>query len=183
MFFTGKGDDGKTGWLGEGRLPKYDLRIEALGSIDECSAVLGLARSLIGDTSEASLVLQVQRDLYQMMAEVAASPENAEKFRKIGPDSVKSLESEIQRLEAEVQSPKEFIVSGDTQAGAAFALSRTIVRRAERRVVELYDRELISNPYLGAYLNRLSSLCFVIELYLDKHSGNSQPRLAKRTDL
>ncbi len=182
MFFTGKGDDGKTGWLGEGRLPKYDLRIEALGSLDESSAALGLARSLMGDTPEGRLVLQVQRDLYLLMAEIAAAPENAEKFRKIGLEAVKELEKHIERLEKEVRSPGEFIVSGDSQAGAAIALSRTIVRRAERRVVELYDRGMITNPNLGAYLNRLSSLCFVLELYLTQ-TGMSNLRLAKGSDL
>lgn len=182
MFFTGKGDDGKTGWLGEGRLPKYDLRIEALGSIDESTAALGLARSLIGDTPEGKLVLQLQRDLYQLMAEVAAAPENAEKFRRIGPESVNELEMHIQRFEKEVKSPQEFIISGDSEAGAALALSRTIVRRAERRVVELYDRGMVTNPNLGVYLNRLSSLCFVLELYLSR-SNHSSPTLAKGSDL
>lgn len=183
MFFTGKGDDGSTGWLGEGRVPKYDLRIEALGSVDESTAALGLARSIMGDHPEGPLVLQIQRDLYQLMAEVAASPENAEKFRKIGLDSVKYLETHIQRLEKAVQIPKEFIVSGDTQAGAAIALSRTIVRRAERRVMELLDRGLIVNPYLGVYLNRLSSLCFALEIYLLQQSEISHPTLAKGSDL
>lgn len=179
MFFTGKGDDGSTGWLGEGRIPKYDLRIEALGSLDESSAALGLARSILGDHPEGGVILQIQRDLYQLMAEVAASPENAEKFSKIGLDSVKFLESHIQRLEKAIQIPQEFIVSGDTQAGAVIALSRTIVRRAERRVMELLDRGLIINPYLGIYLNRLSSLCFALEIYFLQQSEKSHPTLAK----
>lgn len=182
MFFSGKGDDGTTGWLGEGRLPKYDLRIETLGAVDESTAALGLARSLMGDTPEGRLVLQVQRNLYHLMAELAAAPENAEKFRKIEDETVKELEEHIERLEKEVRSPGEFIVSGDSQAGAAMALSRTIVRRAERRVVELYDRGMITNPYLSAYLNRLSSLCFVLELVLTQ-TGKSKLRLAKGTDL
>jgi len=182
MFFTGKGDDGLTGWLGEGRLPKYDLRIEALGSIDECTAALGVARSLMGDSPENALVLQVQRDLYQLMAEVAASPENAEKFRKIGPESIKELENQIQRLQSGVQMPADFIVSGDSQASAAIALSRTIVRRAERRVVELIDRGMVINLNLGVYLNRLSSLCFVLEIYLLQQFGKSHPTLAKGSE-
>lgn len=179
MFFSGKGDDGKTGWLGKGRLAKYDLRIEALGAIDECTAALGLARSFMGASPEGDLVLTAQRNLYLLMAEVAAAPENASKFQKIGPQSIQRLEEQILRLETDMTSPKEFIVSGDSQAGAALALSRTIVRRAERRVVELFDRDMISNPNLGAYLNRLSSLCFVLELFVTQQSGKSKIKLAK----
>ncbi|MHB1119881.1 MAG: cob(I)yrinic acid a,c-diamide adenosyltransferase [Bellilinea sp.] len=179
MFFTRKGDDGSTGWLGEGRLPKYDLRIEALGSIDECTASLGLARSMMGDSPESALVLQIQRDLYQVMAEVAASPENAEKFRKIGPGSVTDLENQIQGIQSRIQMPDEFIVSGDSQASAAIALSRTSVRRAERRVMELLDRGMVINPNLGVYLNRLSSLLFVLEIFLLQQSGKSHPTLTK----
>ena len=79
-FYTGKGDDGSTGVLGEGRLPKHHLRMEALGTLDEANAALGMARASTTDSRIKSLLVRLQTDLYQLMAEVAATPENAEKF-------------------------------------------------------------------------------------------------------
>ena len=179
MFFTGKGDDGTTGLLGEGRVPKYDLRMEALGALDEANAALGLARSLMGDIPETVLVLDIQRQLYQLMTETAATPENAARFRKIDERSVKELEAQIGRLSSLIEMPAEFIVPGDSPASAAFSLARTVVRRAERRVVELLDSGMVVNRSMTAYLNRLSSLLFVLEIYILRQAGKQKPTLAK----
>jgi len=179
MGFSGKGDDGTTGWLGKGRLPKHDIRIEALGSLDEATAALGFARSFFSDLPEASLIMRIQTDLYHMMAEVASPAAAAEKFSRINDLKVKDLETEIIRLEALVQMPRDFIIPGDTQAEAALSLSRAIVRRAERRVTEMFSRGMLTNSSLVAYLNRLSSLCFILEIYLLQKSGQAFPRLAK----
>jgi cob(I)alamin adenosyltransferase len=75
--------------------------------------------------------------------------------------------------------PKEFIIPGDTQAGAALDLARTIVRRAERLVAQLLHNLEIENSELLRYLNRLSSLCFVLELFENQAGGKDQPTLAK----
>ncbi|MGZ6316411.1 MAG: ATP:cob(I)alamin adenosyltransferase, partial [Anaerolineales bacterium] len=76
-FFTRKGDDGTTGLLGKSRVPKHDARIEAIGTIDEASAAMGVARAAAKDARCGPLLLAAQRDLYLLMAEVAAVPENA----------------------------------------------------------------------------------------------------------
>jgi cob(I)alamin adenosyltransferase len=73
QFYTRKGDDGTTSWIGKGRLKKFDLRFETLGSLDETSAALGLARGLSGNTQVKEILLHVQRDLSAMMGEVAAT--------------------------------------------------------------------------------------------------------------
>lgn len=179
MVFSGHGDDGTTGILGAGRVPKYDLRMEALGALDEANASLGMARSLMEQASEAQMLLEIQRNLYHMMAEIAATPENAARFTQIDTRTVKGLETHIDRLNDHVRLPNEFIVPGDSTASAVVSVARTVVRRAERRVVELITRGLVTNPELTAYLNRLSSLLFVLELYILQHSGNSKPTLAK----
>ncbi|HEY9089926.1 MAG TPA: ATP:cob(I)alamin adenosyltransferase, partial [Anaerolineaceae bacterium] len=75
--------------------------------------------------------------------------------------------------------PKEFILPGDSQSGAALDLARTVARRAERRMVELAHNKWIQNPELLRYLNRLSSLLFVLELYENQQAGFSQSTLAK----
>ena len=177
-FYTTKGDDGTTSLLGEGRVTKYHARIEAVGTLDEASAALGLARAQCLDALSAPILLEAQRDLYRVMAEVAATPENAEKFRSIDPARVRWLEEQTDALSQQVEMPKEFILPGDSLAGAALSLARAIVRRAERRVVELHDEQAVSNPDLQRYLNRLSSLCFVLELVENKAAGH-QTTLAK----
>ena len=179
MFFTGKGDDGTTGLLGVGRVQKFDRRMEALGTLDEANAALGLARSLMGDIPESALVLEIQRQLYQLMAEIAATPENAARFQKIDEGSVQTLENQIAALSSRIIMPAEFIVPGDSPASAAFSLARTVVRRAERRVVELVDSGMVANRSLMAFLNRLSSLLFVLEIYILQQAGRQKPTLAK----
>jgi len=177
-FYTTKGDDGTTGLLGEGRVTKYHARIEAIGTLDESTAALGLARAQCLDPRSAPIILETQRDLYKLMAEVAATPENAGKFRSIDAARVTWLEEQTDALSEVVDMPKEFIVSGDSLAGAALSLARAIIRRAERRVVELHDEQEVSNPELQRYLNRLSSLCFVLEL-LENQAAGHRTTLAK----
>ncbi len=177
-FYTTKGDDGTTGLLGEGRVPKYHVRMEAIGALDEASAALGLARAQCSAAQTAPILLEAQRDLYKLMAEVAATPENAARFHFINSVRVNWLEQQTDVLSAMVETPKEFILPGDTLGGAALSLARAIVRRAERNVVHLFDEEQVMNPDLQRYLNRLSSLCFVLEL-LENQNAGKKTTLAK----
>ena len=163
-LYTRRGDDGCTGWLGKGRLPKYHPRIEALGAIDEANAALGLARALATQEQTAALIREVQRDLYHLMSELAASPETVERFRTLTVERLQWLETQTDLLTGRVTLPSEFIRPGDTVAGAALDLARTTIRRAERRVAALLDAKEIENPLLLQYLNRLSALCFALEL-------------------
>ncbi len=163
-FYTRKGDDGTTGMLGKNRLPKYHPRIQTIGSLDEASAALGLARSLVQNAALQPILCQAQQDLYGLMAEVAATPENASRFSSIDAVRVDWLETETNRLSKVVDMPKKFILPGETQGSGALALARTVVRRAERNLAELLDLGEVENKELLRYLNRLSSLCFVLEL-------------------
>jgi cob(I)alamin adenosyltransferase len=178
-FYTRQGDDGFTGLLGEGRLPKSHPRLDAVGAIDEATAAIGLARASCQSEQTSPLLLEVQRDLYNLMAEVAATPENAANFRVIDSSRVSWLEDKIEGIGETVEMPKEFILPGDSTSGATFALARTVVRRAERALVQLYHDGDIENITLISYLNRLSSLCFLLELVENKLSGKSTPTLAK----
>jgi cob(I)alamin adenosyltransferase len=178
-FYTGQGDDGYTGVLGEGRIPKYHPKTEAVGVLDEATAALGVARSHSRTQGIPELVLNIQRDLYGLMAEVSATPENAARFRVIDADRVAWLEEQTDEFGKSVEIPKEFVLPGDSMGGAAFSLARTIVRRAERRVAELLHTGDLGNKELLKYLNRLSSLCFLLELVENQSSGKSQPTLAK----
>jgi cob(I)alamin adenosyltransferase len=172
-IYTRAGDDGTTGVLGENRLPKYHPRMETLGALDEASAALGLARALSTVPQSGILLKEIQRDLYTIMAEVAATPENARQFQIMTPRRVQWLESQVDGIVAEAPIPSEFILPGDSLTGAALALARTVVRRAERRVAELLDTGEIENRVLLLYLNRLSSLCFALEVFENAQAGKT----------
>jgi cob(I)alamin adenosyltransferase len=178
-WYTATGDDGTTGLLGEGRVKKHHPRPEAYGTVDETQTALGLARAVMKDREAAEVILRVQRDLYQVMAELAATKEAAPKFRTIGEDQVTWLEQQTDHYGAQLDLPPEFIMSGDSYPGAALDMGRTISRRAERRVVKLLDDNMIENIWLIRYLNRLSSLLFVLARYEDALSGTSKVTLAK----
>ena len=178
-FFTRSGDDGKTGLLGEGRIPKFHPRIEALGALDEASASLGLSRALSQSDSIKSILVDIQRDLYGIMAEIASTSENSTRFRILEIERIQWLESQINDLSYKVPIPKEFILPGDSLSGSALALSRTIIRRAERRVAELLDSGIINNSIILQYLNRLSSLAFILELF-ENQSADQATTLAKK---
>ncbi len=179
-LFSGQGDEGYTGLLGEGRVAKYDLRMEAIGAVDEATAALGIARSQAQAAATGETLLRVQRDLYLLMAETAATPETAARFHQIDAGKVAWLEEQIEALGKQVPMPKEFIVPGDSAAGAYLDLARTIVRRAERRMAELLHRGGVQNQELLRYLNRLSSLCFMLELRENQAAGVEKSTLAKK---
>lgn len=177
--FTGDGDDGRTSLLGEGRVRKDDARVAVCGDLDEASACLGLARSM-SRNEDARLVLSaVQRDLHGVMAEVAALPDSATSFRSIDGSRVAWLEDVIRRWEAFVRLPEGFILPGDCVGSAAAAVARTVVRRAERGVSGLALSGQLENPDLLRYLNRLSSLCFVLELLENREAGVERPTPAR----
>jgi cob(I)alamin adenosyltransferase len=178
-FYTKKGDDGYTGLLGKGRIPKYDRCIDTIGVIDEANSAIALARSLSLQLETSSILISVQRDLYAIMSEIAATPENSERFRKINNDSVSWLETQLDRISDQVSIPDEFIVPGDSRGGAALDLARTVVRRAERQVSRMILTKKIENLNILHYLNRLSSLCFILELYENQAAGKENPTLAK----
>jgi cob(I)alamin adenosyltransferase len=178
-FYTRMGDDGYTGLLREGRIPKNHPIPEAMGSLDEASAALGVARVACQGDASAVIILSVQRDLYSIMAEIAASPEHAVQFRKLNAERLSWLEAQVDQISAQVTLPKDFIVPGDSPAGAALAVARTIVRRAERQVVGLVHTKVVENSELLRYLNRLSSLCFVLELFENQRWGKATPTLAR----
>jgi cob(I)alamin adenosyltransferase len=181
-FFTRSGDEGYTSILGKSKVPKYDLRLEAIGTLDEANAALGIARHHCQDPKSKEFLLHVQHQLYTLMSEMAATPENAERFKGISSEQVGWLEKCTNDISQNAKFPGEFIVPGDTLAGAALDLARAVIRRAERRAAELYHQKMITNPDLLRYLNRLSSFIFALEISEDQFSGRDHLTLAKDPD-
>lgn len=170
-WYTGTGDDGFTGVLGRERVPKYAIRPEAYGTVDEVSAFLGLARAQAHDERVRGLLVSVQRDLYSLMGDLATVPESATRPPWLAADRLAWLETQTDALGAEVTMPRAFIVPGDSLAGATLDIARTVARRAERLVARLaHEGELRDDTPLK-YLNRLSSLLFVLARVEDRGAG------------
>jgi cob(I)alamin adenosyltransferase len=178
-FFTGKGDDGMTNRLGEGRLWKSDPIIDTVGVIDELSSIIGIARSQVGMESIKTTLFQIQRDLYKIMSEVTAAPENRNRFGWIDKNQVEWVEEQIKSFEETVVSPKGFIIPGDSLSGAYLDFARTVCRRAERKVVVLVQNGAMANQTLLSYFNRLSTLFFILELAENTSAGIDSPTMAK----
>ena len=169
---TKTGDKGETGLLYGGRVPKNNLRVEAYGTVDEAVSALGLARSLSAYPRVKEALLAVQKELFTVGAELATDVEQYDKFdahfSRVNAKQVEQLERLIQEIEAEVQMPPTFIVPGASAASATLDLGRTIVRRAERRAVDLLQMGLLKNPEIIRYLNRLSDLVYTLARYENK---------------
>lgn len=174
IFFSGLGDNGSTRILGKGRLSKCDLIIEVIGTIDELCSFLGLARSSCESPETNNIIQHIQHDLQDLMAEIAASDSNQENNIIITSTNVKWIESQIQILGENVKMPLGFIIPGDSYSSAIINVARTVARRAERRAVELFLQNRNNNQEILRYLNRLSSLCFVLELFEIKISDKSK---------
>jgi cob(I)alamin adenosyltransferase len=180
QFYSGRGDDGYTGLLGPERVPKYDLRPEAYGTVDEAQAAIGLARASGCTSQTAEILLAIQRDLYTVMAELAAAGDDDTAFAgSVTSDHLKRLEEWIAQLEKRVEMSREFVVPGDSQPGAALHLARTVVRRAERHTVHLAHDGVLKNPTVVRYLNRLSSLLYVLAIAEDREATGRGATLAR----
>jgi cob(I)alamin adenosyltransferase len=175
---AGSGDDGTTGLLGGGRAPKDDLRLDAYGTIDEASSVLGLAKALATDERVRKLIEGIQRGLYKLGAELATNPDARGTFPTMGAADVEQLDDVMAELEAAVAMPTEFILPGTTPASAALDVSRTVTRRAERLVVRLAREGKLDNRQVQRWLNRLSLLLFVLGRY-EEHVSGTTARPAK----
>jgi cob(I)alamin adenosyltransferase len=166
-IYTKTGDDGTTGLVGGERRPKYDLRIEAVGSVEEANAAIGRARAHIegGDGEIDALLARVQNDLFDLgsdLATPAGSERAGREALRIAASQVERLEAEIDRFTAELEPLRSFVLPGGNRAAAALHLARTIARRAERLMWALAAREPDSvGPEALKYANRLSDLLFV----------------------
>lgn len=167
-IYTKKGDSGTTSLIGGTRVPKYDLRIEAYGTVDEVNAYLGL----IHDQDEARdfrpLIQVIQHHMFTIGSLLAADPGNHQfKLPELKEDDVRLLELSIDKMEKELQPLKNFVLPGGHKANSLAHVARCICRRAERRVVELSDQSEV-DPLIMQFLNRLSDWLFVLARYFSQ---------------
>jgi cob(I)alamin adenosyltransferase len=173
-IYTRTGDDGSTGLLGSGRVPKSDARVEAYGSVDELNAAIGTVRVLDRQHWLEPDLAAVQVQLFQLGAELASSDRAMlEKLVRVGAEDVAALEHWIDRCEAELPPLQRFILPGGSELGASLHVARTVCRRAERRVVALAAAREVE-PELTRYLNRLADLLFVLARWCNRRSGAAE---------
>lgn len=167
-IYTRKGDDGTTGLLYGGRVPKYDVGPAAYGDADEAVAALGVARAECEPGGELfDLLVDLQRQLFVVGAELATRPENRPKLvdgaTRVTAGMVEALEPLIDDVTARFEAPREFVIPGENRVSAALDLARTVVRRAERRAVEAAQAGWLEpDSHVVAYLNRLSDLVWTL---------------------
>jgi cob(I)alamin adenosyltransferase len=172
-IYTRKGDDGTTSlWYG-GRVPKSDPRTEAYGSVDEASSALGVARALCGTAEQdlAADILRLQRELFVVGAELATAPEAAARLEdgvsRITDEMVAALEPLIDGYMEQVDLPPKFVIAGGTQLSAQLDVARSVIRRAERRVVDLDLAGELASGAVRRFLNRASDLAFAMARFAD----------------
>jgi cob(I)alamin adenosyltransferase len=180
-LFTGKGDDGTTKTFAcDQRRSKNSAVSEALGTVDELNAFLGLVKlraetfpeNKILEKSFVQIVDEVQQNLFIVQAELAGSPS-----LKIVEEKVHEVENFINTAEKEMPPIKNFFVSGGTEMAATFDFARTISRRAERRVIAAHETgDPKMSQFSLAYLNRLSSLLYALARLSNFRAGISEDK-------
>ena len=165
-IYTRQGDDGTTGLLYGGRVSKADPVTEACGTVDEAVAILGLARAHTGDPEAERELLGLQRELFVVGADLATNPDERGKLEPgvslVTEEMTGRVEARIDELVAAHPLPNAFVVPGANPASASLDVARSVIRRAERRVVEILDSGAEVNDAALRYLNRLSDLLFVL---------------------
>lgn len=192
---TGKGDDGTTGMLFGGRIAKDDARVDAYGTVDEAVSAMGLARAELRTMSDSgrlpdaltdlpALLLRLQRELFVVGAELAANPEARDRLTdgvtQVHEPMLTGVEDILRDAESRMTMPREFVVPGETRLSAALELARTVMRRAERRVIGLARSGETIGPWVVPYLNRVADLLWVLARMAEQ--GESAATVPSRPD-
>jgi len=177
-IYTKTGDGGETGLFGGRRLRKSDPRVEAYGEVDELNAHLGWAATLLRHLPLEQEIRLLQSDLFTLGADLStpydASPGAAAHSVRMDEDSIRRLESLIDRWEEDLTPLRNFILPGGSPGAAALQICRSVCRRAERSVVRLAAGEEIGATPI-VYLNRLSDLLFVLARWVNRQEGIEEP--------
>jgi cob(I)alamin adenosyltransferase len=178
-IYTRRGDDGTTGLLHGGRLRKDAPVVDACGEVDEAQAAIGVARSHAGPGTDLdSVLVELERDLWVLMAELATAPEHRD---RLVPDRTLVTAAMVERLEpliddvtARFEAPAEFVLPGQGLTASYLDLARTVVRRAERRALSA----AVEGSHVVPYLNRLSDLLWTLARWQEGESLPARPAAA-----
>ena len=166
--YTKRGDKGETDLLGGSSARKDSLKVEAYGCIDETSSFIGLARYYTKNKVIKERLKEIQNKLLVLGGFLASDDKGKEMMKdQIKEEDIKLLEGYIDEYNQKLPPLTHFILPGDDEVAAHFHVARTIVRRAERRIVSLATQEDL-NPLIQKYVNRLSDLMFVLARYSEE---------------
>jgi len=165
-IYTRTGDDGTTELSNRARIDKSDIRIDAMGDIDELNSVIGFLRANDIPENLSGNLLNIQHRLFDIGGELAI-PGNA----VISSESVKRLEQLIDVINSDLPALKEFVLPGGSISASICHIARTVCRRSERTLVALARKETFNTETL-CYINRLSDLLFVVARMLNQEEGN-----------
>lgn len=190
-IYTKTGDSGTTALFGGSRVPKYHLRIESYGTVDELNSIIGLIRSQDIDEKSKKDLIQIQNQLFTMGSTLATDPAKAFlksgkerlKIEKVSENNILFLENAIDKMNESLPPITSFVLPGGNTEVSYCHLARTICRRAERRVTELNFHEEV-DPVILQYLNRLSDYLFVLARKLSHDMGVEEiPWLPEKLDI
>lgn len=161
-IYTKKGDKGTTSLIGGQRVPKYDDKVEAYGTVDETNSYIGLIRETCQDPHTKETLLQIQNDLFVVESRIACADQaSLSKMPAINPKHITLLENEIDSMTKALPPLRNFILPGGNVLAAHTHIARTICRRAERATLRAYKDDTADHTSLR-YLNRLSDYLFTL---------------------
>lgn len=174
-IYTKTGDDGTTGLADGSRIHKDDLRIEAMGSIDELNSVIGVLLSVlpvISKPDRSQLIQGALTEIQHCLFDLGGSIAYPESASRLSATHIGQLEAVLDQLNADLSPLKEFILPGGCLAAAVCHQARSVCRRAERNMVSLSQQAIVPAQSIQ-YLNRLSDLLFVMARSLNKQANHS----------
>jgi len=169
-IYTRTGDAGTTGLVDGSRVAKHDVRMAAIGDVDEANSAIGMAVVALEAGPVRATLTRIQNDLFDLGADLA-TPDGIDGALRIIASQVARVESDIDALNADLAPLTSFILPGGSPAAAALHLARAIVRRAERSAVALAGGAAI-NPDALAYINRLSDYLFVAARHVNQKGAS-----------
>jgi len=163
---TKKGDSGSTSLRMNKHVLKHDIRPESIGTIDEAAAFIGLARAKSRLHTVQKALWMIQNHIFLINAEIACPAEYRNNLKTtLKPDHLKQLEQLESDIESEIELPAKFVLYGQSEVSAFLDTARALVRRAERRLVELNEIDAFDNELILPYFNRLSDVLFLLARY------------------
>ncbi len=175
VVYTRTGDRGRTSLIGGTRVPKNDVRLEAYGTVDELNSFIGMIRSYDIDEQSKTQLIEIQKRLFEVGAYLATDTNVADLRDKMQYDDsvIETLEEAMDKMEEALPPLKYFVLPGGDPCVSYCHISRTICRRAERRILEMGE-SMDVNTWVVRYINRLSDYLFVLSRHLSKHFNTNE---------
>lgn len=161
-IYTKTGDKGQTSLIGGTRVPKFDIRIEAYGTVDELNSYIGLIRDQEIDSHSKEILIEIQDRLFTLGSLLAEdTKKNKMTLPQISESDIQLLEKEIDTMNEFLPEMKSFVLPGGHTTISFCHIARCVCRRAERNTLKLNESQPV-NELIYKYLNRLSDYLFVL---------------------